>query len=504
MFFSRGIILFLFLVSTLSLVAQVLSPSFKSNNQTNIEGVLLEKDNLMYLVKTEYTAKNVYSVILSAYDTTKLQKKFEKKISVTTKKGFVVKPLEVITLNNKIYFFYSELNTVTGSNLLYANHIGWEGEKIWSREIDTISHTFSSDKNLEIVTDAEESNLMIIRKYAKGFDHPNSINIKYYDQDLNIKWEKNADLPVYQKSLSFKEIVFNHRRLYLHSETEQTKYKDSKIAKSSRTHHIWCYDYQSELLKEFEVALEDREISEINIDLHKDELKVFGTFSYPTKNALNGLFSLIIDGDFEIVQSSLTDFDSGYIHDMVQERDEVSSSKEFYIQELITLENGHSFLFMEKVFKTISDYLDPRTNMYNYTEMYHYNHILIFEFDSNGNFVTAHPIAKKQASRSDNGYFSSFKVFYEENDLWLIYNDNRNNDEADPSSNNDNRALTEYRSLALALLKFDGSNFIKKNYVEEINNYTPKVISGEKFNQFVYLFSEKGNKYQLIKFELPY
>jgi hypothetical protein len=99
----------------------------------------------------------------------------------------------------------------------------------------------------------------------------------------------------------------------------------------------------------------------------------------------------------------------------------------YKLRQIRTLSDGSQLGFMEQYYmRRITNY-DTRTGITTVNYHYYYMDIVAFKMDENGRFLWEKRIPKQQVSINDNGSYSSFISFNNEQKAYAIFNDNQKN-----------------------------------------------------------------------------
>jgi hypothetical protein len=145
-----------------------------------------------------------------------------------------------------------------------------------------------------------------------------------------------------------------------------------------------------------------------------------------------------------------------------EQRDESPQIYSYKLRQLQTLADGSQLGFMEQYYERKYTNYDSRTGITTMVYYYYYMDIIAFKLDINGSFLWGKRIPKNQISMNDNGPYSSFVACNNNQEAYVIFNDNKRNysDEGFFNGTPDNiQGLSlSYRKNAVAIVKINLEN----------------------------------------------
>lgn len=194
-------------------------------------------------------------------------------------------------------------------------------------------------------------------------------------------------------------------------------------------------------LKEFYVNLNDKRIDDIAISSNnQNRVALTGLYGTGNQSGIQGIFTITLDtGKDSILNYSYSPFNRDILKESRTERQmnrlekrtenmgETPQIFSYKLRQIRTLSDGSQIGFMEQYYmRRITNY-DTRTGITTVNYHYYYMDIVAFKMDENGRFLWEKRIPKQQVSINDNGSYSSFISFNNEQKAYAIFNDNQKN-----------------------------------------------------------------------------
>jgi hypothetical protein len=204
---------------------------------------------------------------------------------------------------------------------------------------------------------------------------------------------------------------------------------------------LHVFKINKDTLKEFYVNINDKRIDDIAISSNNENrVALTGLYGTGNQSGIQGIFTITLDtGKDSILNYSYAPFNRDILKESRTERqmnrlekrsENVGETPQIYsykLRQIRTLADGSQLGFMEQYYvRRITNY-DTRTGITTVNYHYYFMDIVAFKMDENGRFAWEKRIPKSQVSINDNGSFSSFVAFNNENKAYLIFNDNQKN-----------------------------------------------------------------------------
>lgn len=264
------------------------------------------------------------------------------------------------------------------------------------------------------------------------------IGLQVYDQKMNLKWEGLVEIP-YKEELfrpdDFK--IGNDGKVYILGSLYKDKLKDRVNGMPNYAPRILCFSEGGTLEFNYDLKMGELFLVDKTLTLNDEgDIICAGFYSEEGKMAINGVFSVVIDGkSLEIKNSSRKAFEMDMVVGGITKKEEAQNSKsksadpqliKYKLRDLISKKDGGYTLIGEQYYTYTSEGSTGNGGTYTITH-YAYNHIVVIDFAKNGDVNWATKVFKFQHTKSDGGYYSSFATCQVDDHLYLIYNDNIEN-----------------------------------------------------------------------------
>ena len=236
---------------------------------------------------------------------------------------------------------------------------------------------------------------------------------------------------------------------------------------------LHVYRIANDSLTSFNVALQDKRIDDILISSNENQQVVMtGLYGEGNRLGLQGVFTMNVDLEKdsitgyqyaafnqEILQESRTEQQMSRLERRWEQRDESPQIYSYKLRQIQSLSDGSQVGFMEQYYERKYSNYDTRTGITTVVYYYYYMDIVAFKLDKNGAFLWGKRIPKNQVSMNDNGPFSSFIACNNDQQAYVIFNDNKRNytEEGifDSTPNTLNGLSLSNRKNVVALAKID-------------------------------------------------
>lgn len=431
-------ILLLFILIGYAAQAQnlTLGPEVKGDKYDIIADIILADDTGFYALRNSVKAFALPRPIIEKYNND-----FEQIYSVSLdefdKKG--VNAQEVFTFQNRIFVAGSDRDKKTKNIEYFVQEVSKEtGELIGERK------SVGSDKpenflliaGLDVKISHDGSKLaMLINDFAlsigitdrggkkdksTGYD---DFTMKVFDAELKEIQTKNVTLPYNKDLLQILRFdVDNEGNIYLLTRFRSADWREKRKAKQAYfTYKILAYRNEGIEVKEYDVTLDEKYISDITFDLDQNNnLICAGFFSERFRSEIAGTFFFSIDAETKKIRKQDTKkFDTAELSLFMKERSaekgkEIDGS--FALEEFILRPDGGVVLIAESFFTT-----SKSTSNGAYKTIYNYGPIMIVNISSEGKIDWVTNISKKQ--KADIKDYTSYATAIKGDEIFLIFNE---------------------------------------------------------------------------------
>ena len=236
---------------------------------------------------------------------------------------------------------------------------------------------------------------------------------------------------------------------------------------------LHVYRIANDSLSSFNVALQDKRIDDILISSNDNQHVVMtGLFGRGNRSGLEGVFTMTMDLNAdsiinykystfnqEIFEETLVEKQMSRMERRWEQRDDAPQIYSYKLRQIQSLSDGSQVGFMEQYYERKYSNYDTRTGITTVVYYYYYMDIVAFKLDINGSFLWGKRIPKNQISMNDNGPFSSFISCNNDQQAYVIFNDNKRNYDEDGIFDSTPNALNglslSNRKNVVALAKID-------------------------------------------------
>lgn len=286
------------------------------------------------------------------------------------------------------------------------------------------------------------------------------------------------------------------------------------------------YEINQDSLKEYQVDLQDKRIDDILISSNDHKhVSMTGLYGRGSQSGVEGVFTINLNlSNDEISKARYTVFNTEILQESrsAQQADRMERRWEargenpqiysYKLRQIQTLENGSQLGYMEQYYERRFTNYDSRTGITTVNSYYYYMDIALFKMDSAGNYLWGKRIPKDQISMNDNGPYSSFIGCNNEQNAYLIFNDNkRNYDEEGRFSQSTNEIYglnLSNRKNVVALVKVNlKTGEIERNTLfsrKELSAIVvPKLMKVDWINKELLLYAINNNreKFGIVSFK---
>ncbi len=498
--------------------------ALKGSKKASLEDVIGYDDNGYYILKTD--GKSYIEL---------LDDQLYLKTSTQLNLKDIEKGLEqegLIYFNDEILLLTSKRDRTTKVNTLYMQKVNKTLLKPAKKRIKLGEIEFERRNNagtFSYVISNDEKKLLIYYNMPYEKASPEKFGIHVLDESLATIWDREMELP-YKDNLFFVEQfrLDNNGNVYVSGveyEDEASIYRTRKKGNDGAKYkyHILAYNKDNERVKDYEIALNDKFITDLQFEVADNgDLICGGFFSENGTYSIKGSFFLKVDGKTKtIVSQNYKEFGEDFITQHWSKKQVKKAKKkeekkgksiemyEYDLDDIILREDGGAVLIGEQYYTYTYSYTSTDGNGNSrtvYVTVYVYNDILVVNTNPDGTISWINKIPKRQSTSNDGGYYSSYALAVVKDRLYFVFNDNIMNLDANKDPNNDkiHRFSLKEGVCVLAEMKMDGS-FEKEalfNLKDEKFITRPKVCEQTSDNEMI-IFGKfkRTNKFARVIFD---
>lgn len=419
----------------------------KTTGRDNYEAIISADSNDIVLLRSKRNTLNDYSFYLDYFNTNN----FSKDLS-----AILVEPQSYKTLNldSKTYFeyiqtfgtekvmFFSSYQSGKNENTLYAQRIGELGTP--SGDIHKISSIEATRKynrgNFNFAPSPSEKFLAIQEVSPEGRINGEKFGFKVIDSTLSLYWRNEFTIPYPAQLFTPIELkTDNNANVYLLCKVYISKDDMAKKgfnAKSGQYYAMFFFHPNDDEGKFSETIfyVDDKIFENMTFRIGADNELLFTGFYSTPKNksaaSANGIYTFTIQDGIKFAEE-YSFYDLGdFIPNFQQESLSNFNDENQPILELtdyILFKDGSSLLVAEHTLMTETCYTDYKTALSTCNYSFYFNDIFVIKLTSDGQIQWKIRIPKRQLTRNDNGFYSSFALGILNDKLVFLYNDNPKN-----------------------------------------------------------------------------
>lgn len=380
---------------------------------------------------------------------------------------------EFLHIKGRLYMFYSYSGR-DKKNVLKVQEIDKstlmpKGKKVLVTEIDYAGHRRDRGA-FQVRVSRDSSKILVLNLLPAGKNDPESYSLSVLDRDINRLWQKNVTLPYEDDLFDMASArVDNAGNVYLLGLIFKEKRKTKRRGEVNYSYKIFAYRDQGNTVKDYPVALEDRFLSDMQIEiLNNRDIICAGFYSERSTSNVRGTYFITIDGATkEIKSKSFKDFDLNFITQNMTPRETRRARKaeerggaelfSYDLDKLLIGKDGSAILIGEQYYVQTVTTTTGTGTMRQTTTTYHYyyNDIIVVKINPEGVIEWNVKVPKAQHTVNDGGFYSSYTMLIVKGNICFLFNDNPKNISYRPGDKMYN--FNSYREAIVTLVQVDQS-----------------------------------------------
>ncbi|MEN0047949.1 MAG: hypothetical protein AAF806_12890 [Bacteroidota bacterium] len=355
---------------------------------------------------------------------------------------------DVIYHGGQLYLLTSFHNQAKKKNYLFKQKISNERLQINDRDIEKIgeldTRNILRDGGFDLVQSKDTSKLMVYHQlpYKKG--EAENFKLRVFDESFSEIWSKDISLPYNNEIFSVEEYrVDNQGNVYLLGVLYRDKVRIRRNGSPNYQYVILTYTQDGSQANEYKIQLRDKFITDLTFRPDgRGNLVCSGFYSDRGTYSIKGTYFFRINTETkEIFNENTKAFDFEFLTEFLSENKKRKAKDaersgdtrrqaelyRFSLDELILRSDGGALLIGEQYFVYEDFYRDPWTGFSRFDRYYHYNDIIIVNIRPTGEIEWATRIPKRQVTRNDGGYYSSYAMSIVRDKIYFVFNDNNRN-----------------------------------------------------------------------------
>ncbi len=402
---------------------------------------------------------------------------------------------DVLFINNQLYLLTSFNNSAKKKNYLFKQKISSKS-LIPSKSLEMICETEAKNKEAEgsfaSHISKDSTKLLIYNDLPYNKNESERFGFRVFDDDFSLIWEKDVALPYPDSKFTVEEYqVDDLGNVHLLGVLYEDNVKWRRRGNPTYQYIILSYLNNGEDVEEFRIDLDNKFITDLTFRVNKKgELICSGFYSEKGTYSIKGVYYFRLNPSNRTINNKHFepfpfDFLTQHLSDKrkqkaknAEERNDMRRSAELFdysLDELVLRSDGGAVLVAEQFFIQEQNYYnDPygygfypyRYSPFSYNRynnrgqtdyLYNYNDIIIVNIRPTGEIEWSARIPKKQETRNDGGYYSSYAMSIVRDKIYFLFNDNVRNFD---SSGKNNRLYNYNGSdsvIALSQVSKDGN-----------------------------------------------
>jgi hypothetical protein len=370
----------------------------------------------------------------------------------------------VIMLGGKLYLLTSFHNTAKKRNYLFRQEIS-QKTLLPSKNLEMIceseARNAAAKGKFRFHTSGDSTRLLIYTELPYEKKSPERFGFRVFDENFNLVWEKNIVLPFPDNQFTVEEYrVDDQGNVFLLGVLYEDEAKWRRRGNPTYKYVILSYLDNGSEAREFRIEPENKFITDLTFRPAKNgNLVCAGFYSERGNYSIKGATYFRLDtrsrefSDWNYQPFSL-DFLTENMSDKKKQKaieaaanNDVQREVELYdysLDELILRSDGGAVLVAEQYYVEQDFYRDyPMYGYYPYgfydpflysrygrtrtDYYYHYNDIMVVNLRPSGEIEWAARVPKRQETRNDGGYNSSYAMAIVRDKLFFVFNDSARN-----------------------------------------------------------------------------
>ncbi|MBI1225096.1 MAG: hypothetical protein GC192_07635 [Bacteroidetes bacterium] len=370
----------------------------------------------------------------------------------------------VLYLGGKLYLLTSFNNTAKKRNYLFKQEVSTKS-LVASKSLEMVCETEARNKEVEgsfaYSISKDSNNLLIYNELPYERKNPERFGFRVFDQNFDLKWEKNIVLPYNDDKFTVEDYrIDNDGNVFLLGVLYEDNAKYRRRGTPTYRYVVLAYMENGNDFEEYRIDLEDKFITDLTFRIGNDGNLVFaGFFSDRGTYSIKGTYFFQLDPrERAIMHRKATEFNFDFRTAFMSNRNRQKAAEaeergdtrkapelfDYSLDELVLRSDGGAVLVAEQYFVEqnydnnyglynpyYSPFYDPfYYNRYNQRQVdyyYHYNDIIVININPDGEIAWSSRIPKRQETRNDGGYYSSYAMTTTRDGFFFLFNDDGRN-----------------------------------------------------------------------------
>lgn len=374
----------------------------------------------------------------------------------------------LVRLNKRIYLLVSSYEKSQKKNVLLSQEINEKGDFIGKlKEIESIKTERASNiGGFNAIVSTDTTKLVVISSPPYHKNQKEQFLFKTFDSNLKSLTKVGLELPQKDKNFHPSKCILTHKGNIVFSGYYKLEKREVKKDFEEEKMVVYLID-PSGKFKDFEVSIPKLELTNINIDVEKNDNTlwingIYRNLAEGKKNELHGIASVKVDiTTKEIISKKIAPFNKSILAKAREEKEEKIKtddgiSPQFRVKKYLLNDNGSMWTILERRYAI--------TNKYGTT--YFFKNLIVLLLNNEGDIKKSIYIPKKQQMGFASYSIGSFYPCHDGKQLFLILNDHEDNLSLKSKNEKHCKQITNGKksNLIAIELKTDGSYTKRKLY----------------------------------------
>jgi len=327
--------------------------------------------------------------------------------------------------------------------------------------------------------------------------HSNSYTVRVFEAStLNERYQKTSQ--------EYEEQYYEHNDLSI--DNEANVYALGKLflegrsqkKKGEANYEFMLYKISEGTVEDLKIGMEEEHIQSLNISIIENELHLLGFYSEERAGRIKGGCNFTIDkAQFRITSKKFEQLPIEVFEDLYgenrAERKKDKELKSFYVDYVLMDDQKNTYLLAEEFYIT-TQYVSTGMNGGYVQTIYHYDDILVFKFNSQGELAWGRSIFKRATS-------PSYNAFVKNNQLHVILNSGKNLREKNDGRTKVSQGFLESSALYDIVYANDGE--VSYDKIQDNSGNTDYVPFFGTYENGTFIMSSAGggrkNQFMILK-----
>lgn len=334
---------------------------------------------------------------------------------------------DISFVNDSLYVFFASVNKEANKNELYAQKINLKKgmPDVKPILIDEIQFDKKRNRGLFYIKHSKNNKLIsVMYKQTDLDDEKLNINISVLDTNLQLVWRNKYKTEFYDGTLYLNDFkLSNDSSVYVLTSLDL----DKKLLRDKK-YTLNIANAKSNKLRPILISLDKYFINDIKmeIDYINNQIVMAGFYSELNSFSSAGIVYANINVNAETIKPRIytESFKAKFLNEFNTEKT-INRGTElinYYIDRIIVRTDGGVVLIAESNYITESTNYNSYYQLYTTSYTYHYDNILLFSINPNGNIHWESIVRKNQVSEDDAAFYSSYIICLDVDKVHVIYN----------------------------------------------------------------------------------